>query len=1157
MKLKDFTAALLIAAMTVSSCAAPAFSEGKECEQDGEHGSANGDYSIAYGNYATADGDSSVSLGYNADADASRTIAIGALAEAHHEDSIVIGGTRATGSPARVSTGAVAIGVDSVARGERSLALGHYASVKNGANDAVVVGANAVANGDSSIALGAQSSTENTGGIAIGNQAVSSGVSGTAIGYAAKAAQESSVALGASSQSDEANIVSVGNAGSKRAIKYIDARATSDGGTYALTTGQMYDFGMDAQDALGGTSKYNAADNTLTVGLSRDFSGFGGTSFKSVESVVGSIDRQFSSYGDFIAKTVGSSANGGGAAFNGGTGVLSISGTPFAGESTIAGGFDALDTRMGAAETTIAGHTASINDLGTRMGAAESNIDANTAAIAQEKTDREAAINKEVSDRNSAINTAKTELGGYIDTLGGSAADVIGNGVTYDAASHSLNVSGSPFAGASTIAGGFANLSSSVAALDTSIGSLGTKLDTLGSSLAGIIGDGASYNTSTGEMTGDIGFDVTTPAAQAGAGGAGGTSTNDIQNGGNLEFANGSNIEITQEETADGTKVTIGVSQNPTFDSVTTDTAQVNDSLTVGSGADSTTIGGGDINASGNITAGGDITASGTVSGATGSFGGGKVTADKDGIGVTGTGGNKVSIDGDTITAGDDTNKTTVGGGTFEATNGNGTTTIDGGKFTSTNTNGTTTIDGGDGNFSGGLSVGGSATFGTGANTVKAENGNLAATGEVSGATGTFGTGSFGGGKVTANGAGLAVTGANGGSVKSGGDDVTVTDGNGNSATVGGGSLSVSASGADGAKHDIKITGDGADMGGTKVTNMAEGEIAQNSTDAVTGGQVHSMGQSIAGLMGGDITLGAAGELEGGFSAGGASGLTLQGAISVLDKATGGGTGSIDYNEINLGDNITINEGGVTIEGDNVFDLGDTIHVTNEGMQLGDVVNVTQEGVSVGDVHITEGGIDMGDTHITNLAPGAIAPGSTDAVTGGQLWEAYNRMDDLGERINVVGAHAAALSGLHPIQYDPFEPTTLSAAFGTYRDEYAVAVGVFHYVRENVMFNMGASLCSDGDIMGRMGVSFAVGRSSDKPKVAATIGGLRKQVLEMQKELEGLRTARSENKAIKAELASLREKNERSEKALRENEKIMKQNAELIKELMKRLEAKK
>ena len=145
----------------------------------------------------------------------------------------------------------------------------------------------------------------------------------------------------------------------------------------------------------------------------------------------------------------------------------------------------------------------------------------------------------------------------------------------------------------------------------------------------------------------------------------------------------------------------------------------------------------------------------------------------------------------------------------------------------------------------------------------------------------------------------------------------------------------------------------------------------------------------------------------------------------------------------------------------------------------------------------------------------------------------YRRMDDLSENINIVGAHAAALSGLHPIQYNPYEPTTLSAAVGTYRDEYAVAVGVFHYTRENVLFNLGASLCSDGDLMGRAGVSFALGKSSKKqPRLAGTMGGLQKQVLDMQ-----------------AKLDELEAKNARSED-------IIRQNMELIRELKAALEAK-
>ena len=163
----------------------------------------------------------------------------------------------------------------------------------------------------------------------------------------------------------------------------------------------------------------------------------------------------------------------------------------------------------------------------------------------------------------------------------------------------------------------------------------------------------------------------------------------------------------------------------------------------------------------------------------------------------------------------------------------------------------------------------------------------------------------------------------------------------------------------------------------------------------------------------------------------------------------------------------------------------------------------------------TASGFNMGGARLSGIADGGIYRGSTDAVTGNQLWNAYQRMDDLQESINVVGAHAAALSGLHPIDYNPYEPTTLSAAIGTYRDEYAVAVGVFHYAKENVMFNLGASLCSDGDVMGRAGVSFTVGKSSDKPKTPKNMNEVQAQLAQVQQALADLK---AENEALKARL---------------------------------------
>ena len=167
--------------------------------------------------------------------------------------------------------------------------------------------------------------------------------------------------------------------------------------------------------------------------------------------------------------------------------------------------------------------------------------------------------------------------------------------------------------------------------------------------------------------------------------------------------------------------------------------------------------------------------------------------------------------------------------------------------------------------------------------------------------------------------------------------------------------------------------------------------------------------------------------------------------------------------------------------------------------------NPTFNTIKIGDISSDGININMGGGIITGLGDGGIYPGSTDAVTGNQLWNAYKRMDDLQESINIVGAHAAAMSGLHPVPYNPYEPTTLSAAFGTYRDEYAVAVGVFHYVRSNLMFNLGASLCSDGDIMGRAGISIAVGpNSKKKPELARDMVSMQQQQIQSQYRIQEL-----------------------------------------------------
>lgn len=363
-----------------------------------------------------------------------------------------------------------------------------------------------------------------------------------------------------------------------------------------------------------------------------------------------------------------------------------------------------------------------------------------------------------------------------------------------------------------------------------------------------------------------------------------------------------------------------------------------------------------------------------------------------------------------------------------------------------------------------------------------------------------------------------------------------------------------SAVNADNAKiGGITVGSGGINMGGKKITGLAEGELGANSTDAVTGGQLYGLGESVIDALGGSSKF-VDGKIKAGIEVGGTTYDSVQEALNAVN--TGGGTAAnaVQYDDDSK-TSVTLNKSGDAVKLTNIADGKDdldavnkrqldavqgqvdvhkttlekhettlnehTVMIENHEEQfttlqtvLGDTYSSPSfSSITVGNIYSDGTNINMGGGTITGLADGSIAPGSTDAVTGGQLWNAYKRMDDLNESINIVGAHAAALSGLHPIQYNPYEPTTLSAAVGTYRDEYAVAVGVFHYVRSNVLFNLGASICSDGDVMGRAGVSLAVGKGGrKKPELARDMVGMQQQMIAMQAMLEELKEENAKNK---------------------------------------------
>ena len=307
----------------------------------------------------------------------------------------------------------------------------------------------------------------------------------------------------------------------------------------------------------------------------------------------------------------------------------------------------------------------------------------------------------------------------------------------------------------------------------------------------------------------------------------------------------------------------------------------------------------------------------------------------------------------------------------------------------------------------------------------------------------------------------------------------------------------------DGKAKDIITLNKKADgtMGdAVRITNVANGEISRNSTDAVTGKQLWSLGDHMAKALGGTIKI--VDGVVAGFSRDGGNPENGGSATSPLllstlyvngkeEKTSNGNLSIVD------GCNLEITH----VDGSLTFNVSKTPEF---------------ERVQVGNVDISQDGIKMGGNSITGLANGGIYQGSTDAVNGGQLWNAYRRIDTINERVQIVGAHAAALSALHPVPYNPYEPTTFSAGFGMYRNEQSVAIGVFHYVRENMLVNVGLSLNTDGDTMGRAGISFAVGTGSKKkqPVLARDMVEMQKMMMAMQEKMAQLEQKDEQNRAV-------------------------------------------
>ena len=313
--------------------------------------------------------------------------------------------------------------------------------------------------------------------------------------------------------------------------------------------------------------------------------------------------------------------------------------------------------------------------------------------------------------------------------------------------------------------------------------------------------------------------------------------------------------------------------------------------------------------------------------------------------------------------------------------------------------------------------------------------------------------------------------------------------------------------------HAVSLTHNGLNNGGNKITNVAEGVAG---TDAVNVDQLHNTVNEAAAAAKTTVSAG--------------SNITVTPDNTAADGHTNYKVALNDTVTLGTGDNAVTMDGtkgtisaGTKVSFDGTQGTGTIGNVTINGSGSTGTVNgltnktwepdkfVTGQAASEDqlkalddrsvqydrneDGSVNKGKMTLGGdggTTITNVKDGDVSASSTDAVNGSQLYATNQAIVDnskginilggavnkLGKRINRVGAGAAALAGLHPLDFDPDAKWDFAAGYGNYRGANAVAIGTYYRPNEDTMFSVGGSF-GGGENMVNAGVTLKLGSGSN------------------------------------------------------------------------------
>ena len=302
-----------------------------------------------------------------------------------------------------------------------------------------------------------------------------------------------------------------------------------------------------------------------------------------------------------------------------------------------------------------------------------------------------------------------------------------------------------------------------------------------------------------------------------------------------------------------------------------------------------------------------------------------------------------------------------------------------------------------------------------------------------------------------------------------------------------------------------------------KISGVAAGAVTADSTDAVNGSQLKQTNDNVAQNKA-DIAQNKADIAQNKTDI-----AQNKADIGKLDnRVTNVESLAKQHTTVEAGNNITVTESTNT-DGGKKYTVGMAKDITVDSVNVG------------GNIYVNKDGLNANNQTITNVKDGKIEEGSKDAVNGGQLYATNqlvkenasnisllgNSINKLDNRVDKVGAGAAALAALHPLDFDPEDKWDFAAGYGNYSGASAVALGAYYRPNEDTMFSVGGSF-GNGENMVNAGVSLKLGQSNHAP--TSKEAAMEKKISSLSQEVEELKAAIADLRAAQTKAKDATEK---------------------------------